>query len=120
MNVAQLEARNAELTERVKTLEDALYGGEFDFPVEWRLTPFEMKIMGVMIRKELASKRRIEAAIYPKHSPSHTTSTISVHICRLKKKMKAHSVIISSDGHRGYRLDEDTRKRFNQISRSDQ
>lgn len=98
------------LRDRVEELEELL-GMSFDPPNQFGLTITEAKIIGVLIKREIANSAFIHAAIYGglPECDQPDEKTIDVHLCKARKKLKAHGIRIYNRYNVGYYLDASVR-----------
>lgn len=105
LRISALEQRIDLLQEQVAQLQKAL-GGETPCPVEWKLTASEARVFGVLIRREVATKDAIMAALYrDRGSAEPTPKIVDVFICKMRRKLKPHGITISTRWGMGYSLE---------------
>lgn len=98
-----LEAENDRLTQRVDQLEALIGISGVVLPMEWRLTASEARVMGVLLKRELATKDAIMAALYRADARDEAEMKIvDVFICRIRKKLKPFGVEIITVWGQGY------------------
>ncbi|GAB4071727.1 helix-turn-helix domain-containing protein [Ancylobacter sonchi] len=91
-----LEAENERLRQRVDQLETAL-GTDFIVPVEWRLTVSEARCVGVLLKRDVATKDAIMAALYRADGREEADIKIAdVFICKIRKKLKPFGIAIET------------------------
>lgn len=111
-----LEADNQRLRDRIDELERLLGMDSSSvnrFPVEWRLTPSEARVLGFLATREQASKEAIMLALYverPDDPPE--IKIVDVFICKLRKKVKNFGIEIETLWGQGYRLSRVMRARL--------
>lgn len=95
------------LRDRVEQLEEAL-GINIDLPNELGLTPLETRIVGALVKREIVNRDVLFAVLYSDRLEHHQPDpkTIDVHMCKLRKKLKAKKVRIYSRYGVGYYIDE--------------
>jgi len=102
--IAAIEAENDELREKVRVLED-LIGSRIEAPPMFSLTPSEEKVLGLLQKREMATKNQIMYALYaarPDEDPQ--LKIIDVYICKIRKKLKRFGIEIETRWGRGYAL----------------
>lgn len=106
-----VERENELLRERIAVLEQALYGaGELFFPLEWRLTAHEARLLGVLVRHRLATKSAIMTALYSERADDAPAEKIvDVFICKLRAKIEPLGMKISTAWGQGWALDDASR-----------
>jgi DNA-binding response OmpR family regulator len=116
------------LRDRVEELE-GLLGLHLNLPNELGLTPLELKYIGFLMRKEIANQDMILTAVYGglPECDQPNLKTIEVHICKIRKKLRAKGLSIKSRYNVGYYLEDSAKealKKFSEIrfvfGRSDQ
>jgi two-component system cell cycle response regulator CtrA len=85
--IAELEEENEELREKVGAFLGKVAAETAAFPVSWGLSPTEARILGVLMIREWATRDQLFVAIKAGGRPSYLLQVISVHICRLRKKL---------------------------------
>ena len=104
LRIAALETRCALLEERVAQLE-ALLVTDWRAPIEWRLTPSEERVMGVLVARERASKEAIVAALYlDRGADSAEPKIVDVFICKIRRKLRPFGVEITTLWGAGFAL----------------
>ena len=109
-----VEQENALLRERVASLE-AILMETAPLPIEWGLTAQEARVFGVLVKRELATKDAIMAALYSDKASSAEVAAekiVDVFICKVRKKLKPFGVVITTVWGRGYALDASTRAQY--------
>lgn len=102
--VEGLEADNERLRDRVAQLEDAM-GMRLLTPVEWRLTSSEMRVFGVLMTREIATKQAIMSALYRADARDEAEiKIVDVFVCKARKKLKPFGVEIETRWGEGYYL----------------
>jgi two-component system cell cycle response regulator CtrA len=109
--IATLEAENDLLREEVARLERALFG-ELLLPVEWRLTPQEQRVVGVLLNRDYATKDAIMAALYRDLGKDEAEiKIVDVFVCKARKKLSPFGIEIHTIWGKGYSIDAETRSR---------
>ncbi len=87
------------------------FGLNLSLPNEFRLTPLEMKIVGLLTRQSIVSKEMIFAGLYGARNECDQPDikTIDVHICKLRRKLSAKDISIKTYHGMGYYVEDDTR-----------
>ena len=100
-----LQAECDRLEARVIILEDALYGGEPQYPLDWKLSPQEARFLSVLLtRPEVATREMFYASIYQQQDTVHDPKIIDVIICNLRRKLTPRGIEIETSWGRGYWL----------------
>lgn len=105
LRIAALEDRVDLLEEQVAQLERAL-SGDLPCPIEWRLTASETRVFGVLVHREVASRDAIMAALYrDRNREEPDPKIVDVFICKLRRKIKPHGVVIKTRHGMGFSLE---------------
>lgn len=89
---------------RIDQLEDAM-GMSFVAPVEWRLTPSEARVFGVLLERDVATKNAIMAALYRNDGRDEAElKIVDVFVCKIRKKLKGFGVEIVTHWGMGWSL----------------
>lgn len=108
----QLRKENQILREQVRQYKEALTA-PFRAPAEWRLTPTEWTIMGVLVQLEIGTLNAIMTALYgtrPGDIPDQ--EIVGVYVCRMRRKLKPLGIVIHTQMGVGFFLDPETRRRL--------
>lgn len=89
-------------------LEEAL-GLTYDAPAVWGLTPFETRVLGMLIKVPVARSDRIIAALYADDPDCGSERSILVFISRMRRKL---GIEIENIKGVGYRLPPASRERL--------
>lgn len=109
---ARLRDENETLREENQQLRDVLRP-EIKVPTAWKLTGSEATILGVMVKRELATRTAIIAALYSDRADdAPDPKIIDVFVCRLRRKLKADGAVITSHAGQGYSLSPEWRQRL--------
>lgn len=104
IRIDALEDRVAFLEGRIALLEEALFDG-YVSPVEWGLTGSETRVMGVLVKRDLATKTAIMAALYADaNRDAAEIKIVDVFVCKLRRKVQRFGVEIETCWGQGYRL----------------
>lgn len=105
------------LRDRVAELEEML-GIRFELPNALGLTPLEARIVGVLIKREIASRDYIYWAVYGDlpDCDQPDIKTIEVHIVKIRRKLAAHGISILNRYNVGYYVDKQTRDTLKKLS----
>lgn len=109
-----VEQENAILRERIASLEAILLDCVRP-PPEWLLTPAEVRVFGVLVNRELATKDAVMASLYSDRVTGDedvNPKIVDVFICKIRKKVKPFGIDIRTVWGHGYSLDAVTRSRF--------
>ncbi|MCA1241850.1 helix-turn-helix domain-containing protein [Stappia stellulata] len=108
----ELQNENERLRARIQDLEEALFA-DVPVPVEFRLTTQEARVFGVLIKRELATRTAILAALYDDLGRDQAEPKIvDVFVCKLRKKVAPFGIEISTVWGRGWCMDAAVRGRF--------
>ncbi|MDF2809344.1 MAG: winged helix family transcriptional regulator [Microvirga sp.] len=108
--IEALEAENERLQLRVEQLE-GLMGMSIDalVPIEWRLTRSEACVFGVLLRREIATKDAVMAALYRSTAKDEAElKIVDVFICKMRKKLRPFGITIITRWGTGYSLEDRT------------
>ena len=87
-------------------------GMTFMTPMEWRLTGSEMRVFGVLMAREMATKDAIMAALYRDSCRDEAEiKIVDVFICKIRAKLRPFDVPIETIWGHGYRLTSDAKTR---------
>ena len=101
--IKALEAENERLCQRVEQLESSMGLVGFIPPVEWRLTSSEARVVGVLLKREVATKDAIMAALYRADARDEAeVKIVDVFICKIRKKLKPLGIQITTRWGQGY------------------
>ena len=100
-----LQAENERLEARVIMLEDALYGGEPEYPRGWKLTRQEARFLSVLLtRPGVATREMFYASLYQQRDDTPDPKIIDVLIHYLRRKLAPFGLEIETVWGRGYRI----------------
>ena len=103
------------LREEVRTLRERLRVMDGGFPVEWRLTRQESRLLrSLAMRERVQVSDIIENVWWDRDEPATPEQQIRIVMVRVRKKMKPHGVNVYSKPTYGYWLDEAVRKDLRQ------
>jgi two-component system cell cycle response regulator CtrA len=83
----------------------ALLGVEFLAPVDWQLTPYETRLLGVTLAREVATKAQLYEAVCAGRVSDldcPEPKIVDVYICKLRKKLDVLGVAIGTRWGVGY------------------
>lgn len=93
------------LRERIRQLEEAL-SPTFTVPVEFGLTSSEGRVLSCLVHREFATKPQIMMAVYAdRFDEEPEPKIVDVFVCKIRKKLRPHGVVISTVWGQGYRLE---------------
>lgn len=97
-----------ELEERVRQLEGVLKDDSW-VPAGWGLTAIETTIINVLLKRSIATKEAIHAALYGDDDDGGPDEKIiDVHICKLRPKISPFGLSIDTVWGQGFRLPPDS------------
>lgn len=106
-----LEAENERLRDRIDALEAAM-GMNFLTPIEWGLTGHEMRVFGVLMARELATKAACMAALYRDRGDDEPQiKIVDVFVCKMRKKLERFALPVETRWGQGYFLTPETKTR---------
>ena len=93
------------LRERIRQLEQALVA-TFTVPIEFGLTSSEARVFSCLVHRDFATKPQIMMAVYTdRHDEEPEPKIVDVFVCKMRKKLKPHGIVISTVWGQGYRLE---------------
>ncbi len=117
---ARIEVLEEELRqrdERIQVLEDAL-GLNYTPPLVMCLTDKERKVLGAIIKKDIATKQMIMAAVY---SDAHADGDVpdikivDVFVCKMRGKLKEFGIEIKTEWGIGYSMNAESRQKLKDL-----
>jgi len=107
--IERLEAENEMLRARIEQLEEAI--GMRDLaPVCFGLTGSEARVLGVLMRREMATKEMVMLGLYSRRPDEDAEiGIVAVFICHIRKKIEKFGVKIETVWGQGYRLSPATK-----------
>jgi two-component system cell cycle response regulator CtrA len=106
-----LQAEVGRLQGRVDQLEAAM-GMTLAAPLEWRLTPAEQRVFGVLMARELATKDAVMAGVYRDAGRDEPEiKIVDVFVCKIRAKLKRFEIPIETVWGQGYRLPAEAKAR---------
>ncbi len=116
---AELETENARLRAKIEDLEFAL-GRRWVAPRRLKLCPREEDILGMILSRDAPiSQEQIQRALYVDQDAAPMPSVVQVHVSKLRKKLKAFGVVLSSGRYVGYWIEPEQRAKFLEIFRDE-
>lgn len=109
-----LKRENELLRERVLHLENILMQTN-PLPLEWRLTPSESRVFGVLVNRDLATKDAVMAALYSDRLDADADvepKIVDVLICKIRKKVARFGIEVRTVWGQGWSIDPDIRNRY--------
>ncbi len=108
--IEALEMEVERLRKRVVDLETIAFGA-FVAPIEWGLTATETRILATLMRRPLAPKEALMAAVTNgRDECASLENATESHISKLRRKLERYGGSIASQRFSGYRLDDHTRQ----------
>ena len=105
--LAEIEAENEILRQRVHALETAL-GVLNRVPWQFRLSRSETKVFGALMRWPICTKEAIEAALYGNEKRTSLYAVLKT----LRRKLKVHDIAIEAVYGQGWGLSVAAKKEF--------
>lgn len=101
-----IEAENERLRARVRELEEAM-GMDFLAPLEFGLTGCESRVLGILLARDICTKKAIYAALYDSFidDRDREPKIVDVFICKIRKKVRPFGVEILTVWGVGYQMD---------------
>ena len=114
-----VEAENDMLRAKVEHLE-ALIGMWMPVPISFGLTAQEARVLGVLMKRDLASKELVMAGLYSQR-PDDTVEIkiVDVFVCKIRKKLQRFDIPIETVWGQGYRLKPETKDKVRGIMRDE-
>lgn len=108
--IAELEAENYRLAERVRTLEEVL-GARRSVPAAFGLTFTEAKVFGVLLEREQVSRQQMLGILYGQRPGADEPDmhVIDVFIFKVRKKVAPFGVAIGTVWGFGYRMSKENK-----------
>ena len=100
--VDRLQAENDVLREKLKALQEDFLGDDMIFPVEWRLTASEKRVLAVLIARIQVTKQQLLTALTRYEGEEPEIKIIDVFICRIRSKLAAFGIVIETIWGVGY------------------
>lgn len=117
---ARIEVLDQELAAahvRIRELEDAL-GVNYPAPLSFGLTPKQARVLGVLMKRNVATKETIVAALYGHISCDREIpgqKIVDVFICHMRKKLATFGIQIKTVWGDGYALSNGDKEKINHI-----
>lgn len=106
----RLRNENENLHEQVYFWKSQL-SSDFEPPFEWGLTGSQTTIFRCLIARPLATRENIYTALYG-GDYDRDMKNVDVMLCHVRRKLKPFGITVFGVWGRGWRLDENVRKRF--------
>ena len=100
---AHLEAENDELRERIRQLEGLISLGK-EMPAELRLSRMESKFLGLLYRRDIASKEAVMMVLYGHMISPPDDKVLNVFILRMRRKLASRGITIENLWGQGWTL----------------
>jgi two-component system cell cycle response regulator CtrA len=114
-----IEAENLLLRERVDQLE-TLLGWRMPAPLAFSLTPSEAKVFGVLMQRDLATKKLILGTLYGDRPDGGAEDKIAdVFVCKIRAKLKRFGVEIETVWGTGWRMSPATKELVREMMQSE-
>lgn len=111
----QIVIERDELKEQVRQLNDLL-GYMRPGPTFVHLTNTECRLFGALMQREVLTKEAcLHALYYDRGGDEPEQKIVDVFVCKLRKKLTPHGVVIGTIWGRGYFLSEETKARVRQL-----
>ena len=103
------------LEEKIAYLEDLL-GMSLDAPIELGLTPSEARVLGLLLKRDVATKDGLMVALYGRGNREEAEiKIVDVFICKIRKKLKPFSLTIETVWGQGYTMPKESKALFNKL-----
>jgi two-component system cell cycle response regulator CtrA len=114
-----VEQENDMLRERLALIETE-FGMRWRAPLEFRLSPQEELVFGVLMAREMMTVEMAMAALYHNLGKDPAEKKIvDVFICKIRKKIKPFGVEIKTVWGRGYLIDSSHKRAVNTLLRQE-
>lgn len=109
--------RCTQLEDRIAELEEAL-GARIEIAPDWKLTQMESRAFTLLLKREMVSGEAIEIvqAHRMREGKPYSYRYPAVVICKLRRKLRAHGVVIQSRYSTGYWLDKENKQRARELN----
>jgi two-component system cell cycle response regulator CtrA len=96
---ASLSAENDYLRAQLRQLQDAL-GTGLRWPAEWKLSPQETALLGVLVSREIATRDAVMYALYGDDPDPPSERLLKVLVYKLRRKLAPRGFgIVTQRGH---------------------
>ena len=114
-----VEAENDMLRAKVEQLE-GLLGVRMSAPLILGLTAQEARVLGVLMKRDVATKEAVMAGLYS-HRADDTVEIkiVDVFICKIRKKLQPFDIPIETVWGQGYRLKPETKEKVRGMMRDE-
>jgi two-component system, cell cycle response regulator CtrA len=104
--------------DRIDELEELL-GLQVHLPNMFGLTPLEVKIVGLLTKRNIVSRDIIYSALYGSlpDCDQPDPKTIEVHICKVRRKLSAYGLEIKNRYSVGYYIEDDVRSALKDLTK---
>jgi two-component system cell cycle response regulator CtrA len=109
-----------QLREQVLQLE-AVLGVTHPVPTAFGFTGQERRLFGVLLKRDVASKDALMAALYRDLGRDEAEiKIIDVFVCKMRRKLRPFEISIHTVWGEGYRLDQETKTRVEALRAGEQ
>ena len=114
-----VEAENEMLRDKIAYLEEML-GWRSPAPIAFGFTGMEAKVFGVLMKRDLATKEAISAALYADR-PNEVAEIkiVDVFVCKMRRKLRPFQIEIDTVWGQGYRMKPETKEVVKRVMRSE-
>lgn len=104
--------------DRIDELEELL-GLQVHLPNMFGLTPLEVKIVGLLIKRNIVSRDAIHSALYGgfPDCDQPDPKTVEVHICKVRRKLNVYGLEIKNRYGVGYYIEDDVRASLKDLTK---
>jgi len=108
-----LKRENEELREELVQVYAILRNEAWQCPPEWKLPPGDRNVLAALVARPICSLEHLFAAGSPRGACSDgEMKVVKVRICRVRKSLKPHGLVIKTLYGIGYALEPESRERL--------
>ena len=112
---ASFAQENEYLRAQVRQLQDAL-GIGLHWPPEWRLSPRETAVLGVLVSREIATCDALMCALYGDRSDPPCDKIVRVYIYKLRRKLAPRGFTIVTRRGQGVAIPAEQRAQLRELA----
>jgi two-component system, cell cycle response regulator CtrA len=114
-----VEAENDMLRAKVEQLE-GLIGMRTTVPISFGLTGQEARVLGILMKRDMASKELVMAGLYSHRADDNVEiKIVGVFVCKIRKKLQRFDIPIETVRGQGYRLKPEIKDKVRGIMRDE-